>query len=787
MKKIIIIMFSYFSCFSLGNDEALSYQLEKAVKAYSNVLVAIKAYSEGKVKKALDDGAPINRVDLDGKTPLGKAVALGKEDCTSLLLESKADPNLGEVLKPLHLAVSNGSIRDTLNLINHGADVNALTEEPDGYTAKTPFRIAVEKGFIDGIEPLLRAKADPNFPKEANYFTSPQDKKYLSKEYTLLNQLIREDQDEAVKALLKAKADPFQKSKGKTPISFAIDNNNSNLVAVILEEAAHGRTASQPSSYNNQKELPIEQAARLNYADCAELLAHHGPQHISQGLKIAKEFKSSETWSRLKPLEGLLEKVLDRAFQAAREGSAETILTILEKYNRTLYSSGFKEIYDELIKNKRADILKEVFKKYKVTLKLFHKHFINSSILRDSPACLACILESQDESSQVSSSENEFLPLVYAASLGRDSCVTVLLEHNEDPNIKDASGNTALMIACAQGHSSTVSLLLNSKAEITGVDNEGKTAFDKALEAQHYDCALEIFKASDLSNIKNLSSATNQESFDLAEYILHHVGEDFYRNFQEEFHKLLLLAFEAEQEDIVDDLINHGAFQENVYFDCYKKRNYERASKLIKNTTMERQEKLLLMELNSSLKEESSEGFEFILNHLPNINCFMANGLSPLHLACQTRNIAAVSLISEMEKSNLDLKTNSEHPCNALYIACSINSPEILEILLKKGADANKRSHFNYTAAHIAAGNGKIECLKVLVEQSEADLTLKDDSGFTPVHWAAKNNHLDCLAYLVQQKVEINAQDLKHRTALQVAKTCGHKKAAKILVENGAE
>lgn len=53
------------------------------------------------------------------------------------------------------------------------------------------------------------------------------------------------------------------------------------------------------------------------------------------------------------------------------------------------------------------------------------------------------------------------------------------------------------------------------------------------------------------------------------------------------------------------------------------------------------------------------------------------------------------------------------------------------------------------TALHVAAGSGRISCLRTLLEAG-ASHTATDEAGMTPLHAAAGNGHLSCAEALLE-------------------------------------
>jgi hypothetical protein len=68
-----------------------------------------------------------------------------------------------------------------------------------------------------------------------------------------------------------------------------------------------------------------------------------------------------------------------------------------------------------------------------------------------------------------------------------------------------------------------------------------------------------------------------------------------------------------------------------------------------------------------------------------------------------------------------------------------------------------------------------------------AMLSEKLSSGEVPLHHAVKNHHFNFVEFLIQHGIDINMEDEKGRTALQIAAANNDEKAMCRLVELGAE
>jgi ankyrin repeat protein len=100
-----------------------------------------------------------------------------------------------------------------------------------------------------------------------------------------------------------------------------------------------------------------------------------------------------------------------------------------------------------------------------------------------------------------------------------------------------------------------------------------------------------------------------------------------------------------------------------------------------------------------------------------------------------------------------------------VYVCCENNQVEILQYLIKKGADVNELCGFNGTALHIACRKVFIEIVKILVE-ANADIHSVILNGCTVLHYACVDGQFDVIKYIVSNGVDINHLDENGSTAL---------------------
>lgn len=131
-------------------------------------------------------------------------------------------------------------------------------------------------------------------------------------------------------------------------------------------------------------------------------------------------------------------------------------------------------------------------------------------------------------------------------------------------------------------------------------------------------------------------------------------------------------------------------------------------------------------------------------------------------------------LKKEIEKDDYDLDyikdllnygnfdMNSEWYCEkygvhtALFLASLLNKPEIVKLLLYKGAYPNwgeerdEYSGYCYNSLHLASSNGHLEVVKELLNHPEIDITMKSPYGETALYLALKNGESEVVEELMK-------------------------------------
>ncbi|ODM14986.1 hypothetical protein SI65_09481 [Aspergillus cristatus] len=125
---------------------------------------------------------------------------------------------------------------------------------------------------------------------------------------------------------------------------------------------------------------------------------------------------------------------------------------------------------------------------------------------------------------------------------------------------------------------------------------------------------------------------------------------------------------------------------------------------------------------------------------------------------------------------------------SALETAAISASPEIVQLLLKHGAEICNRS-----ALHKAASYGHLQICRILIDAGDdvnaipdnedlfENTTERDDWG-TPLHGAAGNGHTECVRFLLEKSARRDVRNPNGLTPGEVAQRRGHTECAALLV-----
>ena len=146
------------------------------------------------------------------------------------------------------------------------------------------------------------------------------------------------------------------------------------------------------------------------------------------------------------------------------------------------------------------------------------------------------------------------------------------------------------------------------------------------------------------------------------------------------------------------------------------------------------------------------------------------------------------------EVATILLRTASRHAKNeALYAACEVSNPALVQLLISHGADVNAEvGAEGMRPLHAAVSGQNAEVVKLLVDNGcDVNAKLKGLSqGTTPLHRAARRDGVppEIIRILLQAGADVNARDFAMRTPLHFAAGKeGNTEIVRLLVQHGSD
>ncbi|KAI3965350.1 hypothetical protein MKW92_029113 [Papaver armeniacum] len=156
-------------------------------------------------------------------------------------------------------------------------------------------------------------------------------------------------------------------------------------------------------------------------------------------------------------------------------------------------------------------------------------------------------------------------------------------------------------------------------------------------------------------------------------------------------------------------------------------------------------------------------------------------GDTPLHSAARAGNLSEIKAIFSGSSGNEDIKEVLEKPNQygetALYVAAEYGYVDVVEEMIKHYdiGSASIRARNGYDAFHIAAKQGDLEVVKILLTALPGLAMTVDLSNTTALHTAATQGHTEVVNFLLEQDGNVaKIAKSNGKTALHSAARNGH-------------
>uniref|UniRef100_A0ABD2X5A0 Uncharacterized protein n=1 Tax=Trichogramma kaykai TaxID=54128 RepID=A0ABD2X5A0_9HYME len=171
--------------------------------------------------------------------------------------------------------------------------------------------------------------------------------------------------------------------------------------------------------------------------------------------------------------------------------------------------------------------------------------------------------------------------------------------------------------------------------------------------------------------------------------------------------------------------------------------------------------------LHLAVKNKNYITVEFLLRRDANPNLANAEGLTPMHIICETDcDHELAEMIFEISNNKYQPVHVNDQDLNGntpLHVAAYFRQPLVTEILLRKGANPNMVNYDECTPLHLICKNQNIDVdlVKTFIEiskeiQQTVQLDIGDKIGDTPLHLAVKYKNLEVVELLLRNGANPN-------------------------------
>ncbi|KAF6204958.1 hypothetical protein GE061_019125 [Apolygus lucorum] len=725
--------------FDLNELIERDYQINNVVCFQHQLLQAL---SDGKMETmnlCLENGSDIFGRTYDNNSALHYAAKGPSSGSLKYILDQwklEVYQQNNDGMNPLHLAAYNGHAENVKLLLNR---VKKSVDTPDkfGWTA---LHYSVSTKYITVTKMLLMFEADPNSISQEGH--------------TPLKQALYSKNVEASKVILQNTNFCYGDTIGTSPLSVAAENGLLELLPALIKlEAKHSEQ--RKSSAVTKPPTPLHYAAKKGQIESIKVLLQNGWVLNAETLDGHTPLYCAVLGNKEEVVRFLLNKGADARnadiiFRAAANGNKkimEMLISAKAPVNTIEAVSGITLLH-VVADHNRKDLVELLIKNgIKVNAKDIGGRTALHYCARKGHYKLSKLLMKYGAKNNIGDMSNR-PPHLYAV-LGKHQNIVELMVTNSNVNDVDCKGLNALHYSCQLGSTGIARYLLGKGAEVNAKTIMGATPLLLALLAGHEDVATLLCK----------KGASITDAIGRGSTPCH-------------------LAAAIGQTKVIKLLLKLGADVNKIDSNGW--------------TPLHRACESGSLDCTTQLIDEGCS-----------VNSPAERGITPLFLSVRSNNINVVKLLvnkgakfdenalneaarlgfANIMELLLDRFPNSSNGTQLLSIAVGNLQPEIIKMLVDRGADVNAENREGSKPLHTAAFMGSCEMIQLMLELG-ADPNAKLSDGVTPLHLAAKVGHRNSVETLLIRQSNILAEDSKGRTPLSIAIRYGHTSIVKLFLNH---
>ncbi|KAM6992774.1 kinase D-interacting substrate of 220 kDa B isoform 3-T3 [Tautogolabrus adspersus] len=201
-------------------------------------------------------------------------------------------------------------------------------------------------------------------------------------------------------------------------------------------------------------------------------------------------------------------------------------------------------------------------------------------------------------------------------------------------------------------------------------------------------------------------------------------------------------------------------------------------------TTSIKMTTLAIQNLFSYVEEENLAALKAHLDRFKEVDGRSDNGQTPLMLAAEQ---GSLEIVQELIRRGANVNLDDVDCWSALISAAKEGHIDVVKELLENSAYIEHRDMGGWTALMWAAYKGRVDVTELLLEHGANPNTTGQQYSVYPIIWAAGRGHADIVKVLLQNGAKVNCSDKYGTTPLIWASRKGHFDCVMHLLENGAD